>query len=382
MAWLRDLAHNPDPLSPAQVDLVERVVSAGLGRQRVVDGELYYWEDDSGAAPAESIDLGAAEAAVEALRAAAFATTTIDQTFTQYVSIYQTYVECVRPAIRAVLRFVEEETLDQRTLLAGSAVQSCQRDQALWLLGQDPSEEKLSDYQQRFGMYSPVWDVAVAPDAERPDRVLAMAALWQGRTSPEARRQQACIEAIASLSQLGTTQRGQVALARRALALADADDVVFFAAQQRVRSALLRDGDPARLRIPLRLPSTSRLLNSSLRGVGWGQAYGCARVVRSLLEVPTDLSADTILIMPTFLPSHSFLLAIVRGIVVETGGLLSHVAQVAREYGVPHLVGCHNATAIANGTNLFLDGSLGSLSCLSTTDAPAALPASASDDSQ
>ena len=58
---------------------------------------------------------------------------------------------------------------------------------------------------------------------------------------------------------------------------------------------------------------------------------------------------------PLFIPPAA-------GVVVETGGALSHAATVAREYGIPAVVGIHNATAlIANGTLLSIDGTAGTV---------------------
>lgn len=348
--WVRDLQHNPDPLSPAQTELVARVVAAGLGaRQKVEAGELYYWDGD---VASSSGDLNEAERLVAAGRAPR-APTSLDAAIDDYLRVYQVYVEGVRPAIRSAL-----DGCGDARLLAGAAAQSCARDEALWQLGAAPSEAALAAYQRRFGMYAPVWDVAVACDAERPDRVLAMAALWQARggDSPETRRARAIADATAAAAALAPAEQARLATARRALALADLDDEIFFAAQQNVRLAWLREGDPAALVVPPRVAPAPASGARQWQGVGWGAADGRAQIVRSLHDLPLQLPADAILVMPAFLPSHTFLLAMVRAIVVETGGLLSHAAVVAREYGVPHLVGARGAMAIPDGARLRVDG--------------------------
>lgn len=353
--WVRDLDHNPDPLSPAQAELVARVNAAGLGaRQQVVDGELYYWQDSKVSLPSPGT-LAAASRALAQLRSVTLAAASLDVAIEHYLAVYRVYVEVLRPAIRAGLDGIGAIGGD---VLAGVALQSARRDQALWELGDDPSDARLAAYQAQFGSYSPVWDVAVPTDAERPDRVLAMAALWRGREQPlarQARAQQAAETALAALPESG---RAAADAARAALSLADADDEIFFAAQHHVRRAWLAEGDPTALIIPPRaaVASPQDPAPQSLRGLGIGQAEGRARVVRSLDDLPTTMAADTILILPAFLPSHTFLLAVARAIVVETGGLLCHAAVVAREYGVPHLVGCRLATQIPDGTLLRLDG--------------------------
>lgn len=355
--WVRDLDHNPDPLSPAQAELVARVSDAGLGaRQQVVEGELYYWQDSKVSLPSPGT-LAAASRALAELRTVALAAGSLDVAITHYLSVYRVYVDVMRPAIRAALAGIEP-TIGAE-VLGGVALQSGRRDQALWELGQDPSDARLDAYQAQFGSYSPVWDIAVPTDSERPDRVLAMAALWRDREQPRERQARAQALAATAIAALPESTRAGVEAARAALSLADADDEIFFAAQHNVRRAWLVEGDPAALIVPARAPRDPAAQDpapQTLRGLGGGRAEGRARVVRALDDVPTTMAADTILILPAFLPSHTFLLAVARAIVVETGGMLSHAAVVAREYGVPHLVGCRHATQILDGTPLRLDG--------------------------
>jgi pyruvate,water dikinase len=47
---------------------------------------------------------------------------------------------------------------------------------------------------------------------------------------------------------------------------------------------------------------------------------------------------------------------------MEMGGMMSHGAVVAREYGIPAVVGVPNATArIASGDQITVDGSAGTV---------------------
>ncbi len=51
---------------------------------------------------------------------------------------------------------------------------------------------------------------------------------------------------------------------------------------------------------------------------------------------------------------------IIKGIVTDGGGALSHAVIVAREYGVPAVTGCQKATAtIKTGDRVKVDGDLG-----------------------
>ena len=53
------------------------------------------------------------------------------------------------------------------------------------------------------------------------------------------------------------------------------------------------------------------------------------------------------------------------GIITDAGGLLSHAAIVAREYGIPGVVGTREATdLIADGTRVRVDGDKGEVTVL------------------
>ncbi|MER3543958.1 MAG: hypothetical protein C4311_04960 [Chloroflexota bacterium] len=90
-----------------------------------------------------------------------------------------------------------------------------------------------------------------------------------------------------------------------------------------------------------------------------GLARGPARVLRSLAEV-TRLQPGDILVTETTAPPWTPLFAIVAAIVTDTGGVLSHAAILAREFGIPAVVGTGQATKlIRDGQMLEVDGSAG-----------------------
>ncbi len=67
-----------------------------------------------------------------------------------------------------------------------------------------------------------------------------------------------------------------------------------------------------------------------------------------------------ILVAPTTLPTWTPLFATAAAIVTETGGPLSHSAVVARECGIPAVVGAAGATGIVRtGQPITVDGSRG-----------------------
>jgi pyruvate,water dikinase len=60
------------------------------------------------------------------------------------------------------------------------------------------------------------------------------------------------------------------------------------------------------------------------------------------------------------LPPWVPLFSIVGGVVTDTGGVLSHCAIVAREYGLPAVVGTQvGTTAIRSGQTVTVDGNAG-----------------------
>jgi pyruvate,water dikinase len=84
-----------------------------------------------------------------------------------------------------------------------------------------------------------------------------------------------------------------------------------------------------------------------------------ARVIRTIHELP-DVQQGEILVTPSTGPTFNVVLPLLGAIVTERGGALSHAAIVAREYGLPGVVGCQGATtAIRTGMRIRVDGTSG-----------------------
>jgi pyruvate,water dikinase len=95
--------------------------------------------------------------------------------------------------------------------------------------------------------------------------------------------------------------------------------------------------------------------NAGSRGIATGEAF----VARSLSEA-TGLKPGQILIATTTMPAWTPYFGVAAAIVTETGGPLSHCAVVAREYGIPAVVGAAGAmTAIQDGQRITVDGDRG-----------------------
>lgn len=100
---------------------------------------------------------------------------------------------------------------------------------------------------------------------------------------------------------------------------------------------------------------------SELRGNAGspGKVSGTARIVRSLDEADRLRPGD-VLVAEFTAPPWTPLFATVSAVVTDAGGILSHCAVVAREYGIPAVVGTGRATAtIRDGQQVEVDGNAG-----------------------
>jgi pyruvate,water dikinase len=89
-----------------------------------------------------------------------------------------------------------------------------------------------------------------------------------------------------------------------------------------------------------------------------GVVEGRARVVRKLEG--SRLEKGEILVAPYTDPAWTPLFPLASGLVTEVGGLMTHGAVVAREYGIPAVVGVDGATeAIPDGALVRVNGTEG-----------------------
>jgi rifampicin phosphotransferase len=92
--------------------------------------------------------------------------------------------------------------------------------------------------------------------------------------------------------------------------------------------------------------------------VSAGIIEGRARVIHDMAEA--DLEAGDILVTAYTDPSWSPLFVAITGLVTEVGGLMTHGAVIAREYGLPAVVGVEHATRlIRNGQRIRVHGTDG-----------------------
>ncbi|WP_437321743.1 PEP/pyruvate-binding domain-containing protein [Sorangium sp. So ce385] len=103
-----------------------------------------------------------------------------------------------------------------------------------------------------------------------------------------------------------------------------------------------------------------------LRGVGAssGVVRGKARIVRDAGEFER-LKAGEILVCRYTNPAWTPLFTLAAGVVTDTGGAVSHAAIVAREYGIPAVLGAAGATErITDGQEILVDGTEGRVTLL------------------
>lgn len=104
-----------------------------------------------------------------------------------------------------------------------------------------------------------------------------------------------------------------------------------------------------------------------LQGVGacGGRIVANAVVLADASEVGIMQQGDIVVTRQTD-PGWACVFFLARGLVVERGGMLSHGAIIARELGIPAVVGVRNASKrIASGTRLSVDGDRGVIDLLS-----------------
>lgn len=344
------------------------------------------------------------------------------EVFRRYVGELGPSIRRARAHLDQFLRAHVGEGLEQHALLLGGLETLTQaRLQALWELGRATGSEQqslLSAYLRAHGALAPCWDVAVPCDEEVPDRVLAQAARVAAGPPPEKLRREAAERSMAALAELlaRLPPHARAALAallpmvRSAAALAEDDDELFFRAQRVVRRALLGQGqrllraghlveaaEVFDLPIPVLLqgpPDRSTLRASShrlrpesprwipperfeggrprwpapagvlLRGRGVpgrdpAPVQGTAQVV-SALHAPPPIATGTVLVLPALLPSWAPQLLTAAALVTDSGGALSHGAILAREAGVPAVVGTGAATRLLrDGDPVLVDAARG-----------------------
>jgi pyruvate,water dikinase len=94
-------------------------------------------------------------------------------------------------------------------------------------------------------------------------------------------------------------------------------------------------------------------------GIGTSAHRGTARTAASADEAINKLEPGDVLVVRATSPAFNAVLAIAGAVVTTHGGALSHAAVLARELGIPAVVGAPGALGIADGALVDVDPVLG-----------------------
>ncbi|MBV8758246.1 MAG: hypothetical protein JO257_13250, partial [Deltaproteobacteria bacterium] len=417
--WTWDVAHNPDPLSPAQQHLVETVSTSGPYELRVVAGFLYA----TPRLPAEPRPVVTTKhefcVRVAELEARCERALTGDgDPLAKYVAFYRIWAGELAPWIAAGKRVLPEALRaaghERPEALAATLIGSRPSAVEVTLAAAAKGELTEDDVERSLGCLAPAWDVAVATYGEQ--RGLLRDAIARARMGAEliarARRPtpstsvdepprvSASMSAkLAREAAIAAEHDTAVELARAAADCAERDDALFARAQLLVRRSLLargtalgigddifwisdETGTPDDLRrrasaarnaalraaqwqMPLVVGGTAAAGGERLRGVGTGPRVS-GRVVRfASLASAIGVGAGGVVVTRAVTPALAVMVAGCAALVSETGGLLDHGAALARELGITCVVGCRDAwSLLSDGILVTVDGDGGSVTTL------------------
>jgi len=106
-------------------------------------------------------------------------------------------------------------------------------------------------------------------------------------------------------------------------------------------------------------PSATALVSGSPASTG--RATGPVRVIRGPDEFD-ELQPGDVLVAPMTAPAWTPLFSRAAAVVTDVGSAAAHASIIAREYGIPAVVGCGDATArLRTGMRVTVDGSTGNV---------------------
>lgn len=95
-----------------------------------------------------------------------------------------------------------------------------------------------------------------------------------------------------------------------------------------------------------------------------GEVVGVVRILENILDI-SRLKKGEILVTRQTDPGWICAFPLISGLIIERGGMLSHGSIVAREFGIPAIVGVESITTILkDGQRIHLDAYTGLITCL------------------
>ena len=405
--WTWDVAHNPDPLSLAQQGLVERVEAAGVApwSLRVCFGFLYSASRGEPAPEQPTVrELQMRGVELEAKLGKTLhcdEAPSVAEAIERYLAFYAIWARELSPLIGVARRVLPRELARlghaNPEAVAASMLSARESTVEATLFAAARGELEESDVERTLGCLAPAWDVSVATYGERPG-LLGDAIARAGRALA-----QMPSRPPPSSSRLAAELTFDIHLAQASAELAERDDALFARAQLMVRRALLARAatlgiaaedifwlpleevatlsiDPldARRRasgaraaaeraalwqMPLVVggepPAVER---PALHGSGTGPRVS-GRIVRfASLASAVAVGTGDVVVARAITPALAVLVAGCSALVSETGGLLDHGASLARELGIPCVVGCTDAWAtLTDGMLVTVDGDGGTV---------------------
>ncbi len=390
--WTWDVAHNPDPLSTAQAELVECVDRANIAPHslKVCGGYLYSARRPDPAARQQlgSGDLGARVEDIEARLSTTLGTpaslpASLDDAIDRFIRFYEIWATELSPLIAAERAHVTKLEPGARP----SSIEST-------LLAAANGELDEAQVFERVGVMSPAWDVAVPTYGERPE--LVRDAIERARMIDRGRIDRASTSARQPEPALDLAERDDLwfaraqSLVRRALLdlgtrLGLYEDDVFWVPFDQLSGRIAPPIDPdgahriagaarasarraAQWAMPITVGEPARPATQALRGVGSGpRVIGRVRRFASLAGAVAPGRGE-IVVTRSVTPALAMLVVGCAGLVSETGGPLDHGAALARELGIAHVVGCTDAwTVLADGMLVSIDADAGIVEVIAST---------------
>nr|HEX4316368.1 PEP-utilizing enzyme [Kofleriaceae bacterium] len=370
--WTWDVAHNPDPLSPAQQGLVARVATRGDYELRVCHGYLYSTPRHAPPAPPrDAADLAKRAKHVESL-------------LTKTTHVRELGPPDLEIAIPLFQMFYSAWS-QLSSLLATVPRNAASRPSAVETTLLRAARGELTEAQAiaELGPRSPAWDIAVPTYAEQPQLVRDAIARIRDVAAPSFPPLDDLRALAADLRERDDLYfaRAHLTVRRAILARAAelglaADDAFWVPLDELVAGHVT--SDPAAARAAAAAQARTAMpgvvaphgdtlaepptVHGALHGHGsGGRATG--RVVR-FASLATASARGTrrgdVVVARAVTPALAVLVAGCAALVSETGGPLDHGAALARELGIPCVVGCHGAwSQLLDGTLVLVDGDRG-----------------------